>query len=48
MPMMSRLLIPVLRVAVEVTEEPLGTPVVMHKILILIIFIPDLALIAIK
>lgn len=45
---MSRLLIPVLRMAVESIEDPLDMLAAMHKTPILIIFIQDLALIAIK
>lgn len=48
MPILSQLLILVLRMVVEVTEDPLGMPAVMPKTLMLTIFIQDLALIAIK
>ena len=45
---MSQLLIPVLQLAAENIEDPLGTLAVMHITLMLIIFIQDSALIAIK
>ena len=45
---MSQLLILAPRMAAEDIEDPLGTLAAMHKTPILIIFIQDLALIAIK